>query len=99
MPNAEKVATGLPPDLTNQFYDLRALAMNASAMTFIAESEMTGSQGSSDELNAIRRVLSVLSDKALEFANQADGFLMSLPDAQTTGGYPSIKSSSIQFSG
>lgn len=79
MPNAEKVATGSPQDILNHFYDLRALAMNASAMTFIVEDEI---DGGSDELNAIRRVLSVLSDKALEFANEADEFLLVLHSRQ-----------------
>lgn len=29
----EEIKTGLPPDILEHFYDLRALAMNASAMT------------------------------------------------------------------
>lgn len=47
------------------FYDLRALAMSASAMTRTIDED-------SDELNAVRRVLSCLADKALEFANEID---------------------------
>lgn len=52
----------------DQFYDLRALAMSASAMTLTIDDE------GSDELNAIRRVLSCLADKALEFANEIDRY-------------------------
>lgn len=53
------------PDTMGHFYDLRALAMSASAMT------RTIDEGS-DELNAVRRVLRCLADKALEFANEID---------------------------
>lgn len=59
---------------------LRALAMNARSLTYTVSESM---EGDSDELNAVRRVLKLLEDKALEFANQADEFLMSLPDTQT----------------
>lgn len=85
MLNVEEIKTGLPPDLTNQFYDLRALAMNARSLTYTVSESM---EGDSDELNAVRRVLKLLEDKALEFANQADEFLMSFPDTQTAGGKP-----------
>jgi hypothetical protein len=63
----------LPPDILEHFYDLRALAMSASAMTVAAEEN---SDKHSDELNAVRRVLSCLADKALWFANEADVFLI-----------------------
>lgn len=78
MLNVEKVATGLPPNILEHFYDLRALAMNAKAL-------IRDYDEGSDELNAAGRVLSILSDKALEFANEADEFLLHLPGAQTTG--------------
>lgn len=84
MLNTEKVAPGLPPDFMNRFYDLRALAMSVSAITHIAEEGRDELGG--DELNAARRVLSILSDKALQFANEADEFLLHLPDTQTAGG-------------
>lgn len=76
------------PDTIGHFYDLRALAMSASAMThnikvsaILNKDSAVGSDSidhlqwcveSSDELNAIRRVLSCLADKALEFANEED---------------------------
>lgn len=60
-------ASPTTPDTLGHFYDLRALAMSASAMT------RTIDEGS-DELNAVRRVLSCLADKALEFANEADEY-------------------------
>lgn len=74
-------ATGqsrLPPDILEHFYDLRALAMSASALSHIAE-EGRGELGG-DELNAIRRVLRCLADKALEFANEADAFSIHIPE-------------------
>ena len=59
----------LPPDILEHFYDLRALAMSASALSLDFDKE-------SDELNAVRRVLKCLEDKALKFANEADEFLI-----------------------
>ncbi|MBY0576357.1 MAG: hypothetical protein K2P67_07170 [Gallionellaceae bacterium] len=77
-----------PADTLGHFYDLRALAMSASAMTrnikvsaILNKDSAVGGDSidhlqwcveSSDELNAIRRVLSCLADKALEFANEED---------------------------
>jgi len=70
------------PDTLSHFYDLRALAMSASAMTLTIDEE------GSDELNAIRRVLSCLADKALEFANEEDRLQLQRIDRRpfATGG-------------
>lgn len=79
MSNTQKVATPLPPDILEHFYDLRALAMSASAMTYIVDEEI---DGGSSELDAIRRTLQFLSDKALQFANEADEYLLGITEAQ-----------------
>lgn len=68
----EKLAAG-SSCILDHFYDLRALAMSASAMTHIIEENI---DGGSDELNAIRRTLQCLSDNALQFANEADEFFL-----------------------
>lgn len=83
--------SGLPPGILQHFYDLRAMAMAASAMTIVIEgsrSEFRDVLG--DELNAMRRVLTCLGDKALEFADEADLFLMNFGNTQTTQGGDSM---------
>lgn len=75
----EEIIPGLAPDFMEQFYDLRALAMTASALTLEVDNE-------SDELGAVRRVLRCLGDKALQFADEADVFLLNNSVAQRVGG-------------
>jgi hypothetical protein len=72
MLNTEEKTLDLPPDILEHFYDLRALAMAASAMT------LEINEGS-DKLNVVRRVLQNLSDQALEFAKESDAFLIGVP--------------------